>query len=455
MSVSIKRGMALVLCFIIMTGCSPKTNDETNTKNDVKEEQPKQEEVNNEGTDTEEITLESPALPSTIEEILNYPVGQFSSNETKVQNEDVQKELDSIPAFPEDAADEDLEKLFSYLYSLYKREYVDPKKALSGQTVGQPGQSPEQGEQSGSFNVEIILDSSGSMGNYMGSKTRMELAKESIKKFASSLPEEANISMRVYGHKGSGSNADKKLSCSSNEIVYPMQPYNEQGLDQALNKFQPAGWTPLAQAIIEAQKDLNQYKGENNKNIVYIVSDGIETCDGNPVEAAKSLKDGIAPVVNIIGFDLNNKDQQQLQDVAKAAGGTYVNVKNQEQLQNEFKKTIEESAKWINWKNEQTLNALNKSNTQTLDIFNITNNWHLNATNEKALIIFSLTELQSKQKITNAQNVKIIDMAEKFYKNQMDAVEELEDVLLNSTKEDLNNTLDKIDEIYDQNVSQK
>ncbi|OXT11546.1 amino acid dehydrogenase, partial [Bacillus sp. OG2] len=94
---------------------------------------------------------------------------------------------------------------------------------------------------------------------------------------------EANVGLRVYGHKGTGSDADKKMSCASNELVYAPQPYNEAELSKALNKFKPAGWTPLAQSLMEAQKDLEAYKGEKNKNIVYVVSDGIETCDGNPV----------------------------------------------------------------------------------------------------------------------------------------------------------------------------
>jgi Ca-activated chloride channel homolog len=452
MSVHIKRGLALVLCFAIMTGCSPKANDETDAENN-KKDVTQSEEANAEKDAQTAVTLDSPELPGTLEDIIAYPVGEFSADGIQIQDETVQKELDSIPAFPEDASEEDLEMLFSHLYSLFKKEYTDPKKVLTGQSIDGPDQSESPEEKKGTFNVEIVLDSSGSMGNYMGSKTRMELAKDSIKKFASSLPEEANISMRVYGHKGTGSNEDKKLSCSSNELVYPLQPYDQQGLDEALGKFKPAGWTPLAQAIIEAQKDLSQYKGENNKNIVYIVSDGIETCGGDPIKAAKSLKDGVAPVVNIIGFDLNNKDQQQLQEVAQAAGGTYVNVKNQEQLQNEFEKTVEESAKWVQWSNEQTLNAIDKSNTQTLDIYNITNNWELDSSSEKAMITFALDDLQLKNKITNDQNLKILEMAETFYQKQWDALGELEDILINSTKEDLNKTLEKIDKIYDENVS--
>ncbi|PWW17620.1 Ca-activated chloride channel family protein [Cytobacillus oceanisediminis] len=456
---NIQRFAFLLLCLLIIAGCSSTSNEGTNSEDSIKDKKNsgKAEQVEEvaDSKKAEQIEIDAPKLPINLEEIIAYPTGQFASNEFKIEDEEVQSALDSLPAFPEDASDAELQMLFEHLYSLYKKEYQDPKEMFTSSTVSEPDQNEAIVEKIETVNVEIILDSSGSMANLMGSKSRMELAKESINKFASSLPKEANISLRVYGHKGTGSDNDKKLSCSSNELVYPMQPYNQGGLAQALSKFKPAGWTPLAQAIKEAQKDLSRYKGENNKNIIYVVSDGIETCGGDPVASAKSLKDsGIAPVVNIIGFDVAGKDQQQLEEVAKAAEGTYVNVNNQEQLQNEFTKTVEESAKWLNWKNEQDIDVIYNSNIQMMDIYAVTDGWHMKNNLEKPMILFSLNELQNKGKITNAQNNKIIDMVEAFYMEQMNSIEELEKVLVDATQEDLNATLDKIDKIYQENVSQ-
>lgn len=448
----LRKAFLPIICLFLITACS--SNEEQTEQKEV-EEQPVEEEVKDKEQNSETIVeLESQDLPKNLEEIIAYPIGPFSSDEVKIQDEDVQNELSAIPALSESANEEDLNQLFSYLYSLFKKDYQDPKQVITSSNVNGPDSGENQNEATTTFNVEIILDSSGSMANYMGSKTRMDLAKESIKKFASSLPEEANISLRVYGHKGTGSDADKKMSCSANELVYSPQPYNQTKLDQALNSFKPAGWTPLAQAILEAQKDLSQYKGEQNKNIVYVVSDGIETCDGDPISAAKSLKDsGVAPVVNIIGFDLKSSDQKQLEDMAVAAGGTYTNVKNQDQLKNEFEKTIKESQKWIQWKSEQTTNVVIDSNLQIKDILGITDKWAIDNTKEKAVLISSLFELQKKKKITNDQTNQLIEKIEGFYSEQTRSVDELEKALLNATNEDLNTTLDKIDEIYDQNVS--
>ncbi len=83
--------------------------------------------------------------------------------------------------------------------------------------------------------------------------------------------------------------------------------------NQALDSFSPAGWTPLASAIQIAKEDLSKQTGENVENIIYVVSDGVETCDGDPVKVAKDLNESdIEAIVNIIGFDVDDEGQQQL-----------------------------------------------------------------------------------------------------------------------------------------------
>ncbi|RDU34758.1 amino acid dehydrogenase [Neobacillus piezotolerans] len=450
--------VVFMFCFALMAGCQ---QDKEAAKKPAKEEQA----VKAEGKETPKqqpdersstFSSDAPELPANLEGALKYTAGKFSAKETKDLDDEVKAELSTVPKFPENADEEQYDTLIRYLYSLYKRDYVDPREALKAQQVGAAPASQDAPAEKGTYNVEVILDSSGSMANKMGLKTRMELAKEAIRKFAASLPKEANISLRVYGHKGTGAEKDKQLSCGSNELVYSPQSFNASGLDTALGKFKPAGWTPLAGAIKAAQDDLAAYKGKENKNIIYIVSDGIETCGGNPVAAAESLKaSGIDPVVNIIGFDVNAKDAEQLHSIAKAAGGIYKNVQNQDQLQNEFQKSIQESLDWINWKNKESLNALTKSNNQMLDIYGLTNEWRAKIRQEQYLVQFSLVELDSQGKITNKQNYEIFERAKGFFNKEIELVDELEKTLIQSTKQDLDTTLKQIDSIYEQNVSQK
>jgi Ca-activated chloride channel homolog len=457
MSNFIKKLTILFLSIFIITACSKESANDTEHKqpknNDAADIGQVDESVDAEDAKEQVNLPENEKIPASLEEIINYPKGPFTAEDTKIEDPEVQQALSKVPKLPEEASEEELNDLFAYLYSLFRKEYRDPREAIASLIVSGP-ESEGSSEEKGSFNVEIILDSSGSMANKMGSQTRMELAKASIQKFASSLPEEANVGLRVYGHKGTGSDADKKMSCSSNELVYAPQPYNEAELSKALNKFKPAGWTPLAQSLVEAQKDLEAYKGKKNKNIVYVVSDGIETCDGNPVEAATSLKEsGVAPVVNIIGFDVNGKDQQQLEEVAKAAGGTYHNVKSQEQLDNELDKAIQESKKWNRWYIDETGKNVQSKIQQKNELLSISNEWIFNQTFEEYKIISALTALQSNGKITGSQNTKVVDIRNEYYRGQKETFNEIEKVLMNMIEQGYDENEKKINELYDKNIN--
>lgn len=183
-------------------------------------------------------------------------------------------------------------------------------------------------------NVVLLMDASGSMKASVTDGVKMELAKESIKKFTEQLQPNTNVSFLAYGHKGSGKEADKDLSCKGIEIVYPLGSYESNSFTKAINSFSATGWTPLAGAIEKANELLDDYKKEEYKNIVYIVSDGIETCGGDPVAAAKKLNESdIEAMVNIIGFDVDDKGQNQLKQVADAGGGSYTTVRDQSEFE--------------------------------------------------------------------------------------------------------------------------
>lgn len=183
-------------------------------------------------------------------------------------------------------------------------------------------------------NVVLLIDASGSMKASVPGGVKMELAKESIKKFTEQLQTDTNVALLAYGHKGAGKETDKALSCKEIETIYPLGSYERNTFENALNSFSASGWTPLASAIEEANDLLVNYSKEEYKNIVYIVSDGIETCEGDPVAAAKKLNESdIEAKVNIIGFDVDDKGQNQLKQVAEAGGGSYTTVRNQSEFE--------------------------------------------------------------------------------------------------------------------------
>lgn len=272
------------------------------------------------------------------------------------QRSRIEQELDRLPDLEDGADESQIQAYWARLTSLFAEDYLSPQMVVDRWRIASYG-SPDVEDArlpfKENFHVEIILDASGSMNGKIGEHTKMELAKEAIKEFAASLPEGANVSLRVYGHLGSNADHHKQLSCASSELVYPFQPYDEAALDAALSQFEPTGWTPIADSLRLAKQDMAAFDAKTHTNIIYLVSDGIETCDGDPVQVARELAESdFMPLLNVIGFDVNAEGQKQLKEIAKASEGLYANVTNKEQFRQELERAREIAEKWELWKQD-------------------------------------------------------------------------------------------------------
>ncbi|MGB0088016.1 MAG: VWA domain-containing protein, partial [Planifilum fulgidum] len=165
-------------------------------------------------------------------------------------------------------------------FSLSKLGDFDPNRQQNSE-----GKKQEKNKRK---NIVILIDSSGSMAGKVSGNTKMEEAKKAVKEFAGSLEGDIRIAIRAYGHKGTNREKDKKLSCASTEELYPLSAYQKERFNQVIDSLKPSGWTPLAAAIRGAGEDLASAHPED-ENIVYVVSDGIESCGGDPVKEAKAL----------------------------------------------------------------------------------------------------------------------------------------------------------------------
>ncbi|WP_177199250.1 vWA domain-containing protein [Planifilum fulgidum] len=312
---------------------------------------------------------------NNVEDMLREGPGKYAGD--KYDEEKVKAELDKLPNNL--TADE----AYSHLVALLAEDYKPELEILNKfdttirTNIKKPGgvNTPE-GELPKQVNVEILLDASGSMAGRVSGGVKMDLAKGAIRNFVSKLPEGAQVALRVYGHKGSNQQKDKELSCKSTEVVYPLGAYDESSFQKSLDKFRPTGWTPLAAAIEQAKSDLSGKTGEKVENIIYVVSDGIETCGGDPVKAAKELHQSeIQAIVNIIGFDVDNEGQRALKKVAEAGGGKYTTVNTGEDLRKHLEEEYERLAdEWEMWGTESYLEAskLWSEKWETLDKAEVT-----------------------------------------------------------------------------------
>lgn len=200
-----------------------------------------------------------------------------------------------------------------------------------------PGQQTAQSIQT---NILFILDASGSMAESISGGIKMDLAKQSLKKYTESLPTETNVGLMVYGHKGSNNTKDKAVSCAGIETIYPMGEMNKSVFEAAFSKFSPTGWTVIGTALRRSGDLFTGREGQNNH--VIVISDGIETCNSDPAGAARELKNlSINPQIDVIGLAVDAAARTQLEEVAKIGGGTYKPANSALELENALKKMIE------------------------------------------------------------------------------------------------------------------
>jgi von Willebrand factor type A domain len=184
-------------------------------------------------------------------------------------------------------------------------------------------------------NVEFVIDSSGSMDEEIEpGTTRMAAAKDVMTEVIDSLPEQpgVNVGLRVYGHKGSNTEAGRSESCRSTELKVPVSGVDKPKLQQEVDALQPVGWTPLALSLKSAEGDF-PVTADGIENSIVLVTDGLETCYGNPCVESKNLKNGPGAVVtHVIGFALSEGERENLQCIVDESGGLLLGADNAEEL---------------------------------------------------------------------------------------------------------------------------
>lgn len=210
-----------------------------------------------------------------------------------------------------------------------------------------PGAAAGQGNEASSgktVNVAFIVDVSGSMAEPLATgEIRMDAAKRVLNDVFASIPNRKgiNVGLRIYGFEGDNSDATKDLSCKSSKLVVPMKGVNRDSLAQQVSELQPTGWTPIALSLQQAQKDFPA-ASKNVTNAVVLITDGVETCDGDPCSVAGSLQSGSKHIAtNVVGLALTDEQQQTISCIAERGKGQLFGAGSGEELSSSLFSVLE------------------------------------------------------------------------------------------------------------------
>ncbi len=169
----------------------------------------------------------------------------------------------------------------------------------------------------------LILDASGSMWGQIQGENKIVIARRVLKDLIGGLPGDSELGLVAYGHRREG-------DCDDIETVAPLGPADKAALVARIDSLNPKGKTPITKAVGEA---FSSVRGRDSATTIILVSDGIETCGGDPCAAVRDAKAaGIDFVMHVVGFDVAKEDVSQLECAAQAAGGLYFDVENADEL---------------------------------------------------------------------------------------------------------------------------
>ena len=198
--------------------------------------------------------------------------------------------------------------------------------------------------------IEIVMDYSGSMANWIG------VAKRSMASIVAQIPTTTNLGFRVFGHDNYGSNSyfasntlqevksivkkGKKITvitqkgptgsttgvCSATKQVTAVSNASANAILAGMNSVDIGGATPMVYALDRAAyEDFAPFDTTTPKKIV-LITDGGENCGGDPCEFARRLMQKRSDIhIDVV---LVSSYTPNLMCLASTTGGHFYNINN-------------------------------------------------------------------------------------------------------------------------------
>lgn len=191
-------------------------------------------------------------------------------------------------------------------------------------------QVPTGGRPKPTTRILFVFDASQSMFGRWQSDTKFNIAVKLFSAMLDSLKSQQNLelALRMYGHQRQFPPQD----CNDTRLEVPFGKDNVTRIKHVLKTTIPKGTTPIAYSLSQATKDFPPC--DNCRNIVILITDGLEECGGDPCAVSLELqKKGIMLKPFIIGIGKNFREQFE-------CVGTYFDASNEKEFRNALKVII-------------------------------------------------------------------------------------------------------------------
>lgn len=162
--------------------------------------------------------------------------------------------------------------------------------------------------------ILFVFDASLSMIGKWNQNRKIDVSTALLKEIVDSLKSQPHVelALRVYGHQSYVPPQD----CNDTRLEIPFAKGNHDKIKDFLTDLEPRGTTPIAYSLEQAGGDFP--KGTNARNIIVLITDGLEECKGDPCAISIALQSkGITLKPFIIGIGLSDDIITSLDCVGK------------------------------------------------------------------------------------------------------------------------------------------
>ncbi|MCU0371176.1 MAG: VWA domain-containing protein [Bacteroidales bacterium] len=150
--------------------------------------------------------------------------------------------------------------------------------------------------------ILFVFDGSQSMYGRWQSDIKMNIARNILIKVLDSLKTmpDLEVALRIYGHQFSY----PPQVCNDTKLEVPFGKDNFDKIRTKLSSITPKGTSPIAYSLEQTVHDFTPCA--DCRNVIVLITDGIEECGGDPCKASEVLqKSGIALKPFIVGIGTN------------------------------------------------------------------------------------------------------------------------------------------------------
>jgi Ca-activated chloride channel family protein len=159
---------------------------------------------------------------------------------------------------------------------------------------------------------------------------RIDAAKIAARGLIDGLPDDATAALETYGTSTGSTDAEQAVGCTDVKTLIPLGKLDRDQMHAQIGALRASGYTPITLALRTAAAQLPT---DGSAQAIVLVSDGEDTCGTPPCAAAKELKQAHPGLtISTVGFKTDGPASEQLNCIATATGGVFVQAQNASQL---------------------------------------------------------------------------------------------------------------------------